>query len=426
MMKQESPINMIDKMKKQNRHKSRRKTGSVLVLAVFVALISLVIGSGLLVLGTQVRITTVDKIQDMMARSAADAGLEYAVQQINNTVLDGTWSASVLPTAAGSQLFDTDSTYSVATQYNATDGYTILSVGTNMKRSRTVTAALRLKGLFDMAIQCRNNVILKNGTRIEAIDSDISLNPDDTDQKAIIGTNSIEAGSIVLNNNVVVDGDVVVGVGGDVMTVIKDLGAATLDRYSLTAEMDFPPVESPDLTGPDIGIQVAREEKTIGAGGDYPAIGRFSDLKLKNGCILRVIGECTLYITGNVDMGQSSEIIIDSANNASLTIYLDGNWIADNNAGVTNTTKSTTAFQLYGTGGQGQIIDLKAKGDLYGSIYAPNAALTVYSGGNIYGAFAADSFELKNPASFFYDAALQDVTVNDEGVRYVISRWNEQ
>lgn len=417
---------MFDEPKKQNWQNNRRKAGSVLVLAVFVVLISLVIGTGLLMLGTQVRVAAIDKVHVIKACSAADAGLEYAVQQINNTVLDGTWSPSVLPTVANSQLFDTDSTYSVTTQYNAADGYTVQSIGVSKNRTRTVTAALRLKGLFDMAIQCRNNVILKNGTRIEAIDSDISLNPDDTDQKAIIGTNSIEAGSIILNNNVVVDGDVVVGVGGDVKTVIKDLGAATLDRYSLTAEIDFPPVKSPDLTGPDTGIQIAKDEMTIGPGGDYPAVGRFSDVKLKNGTILRVIGKCTLYVTGNVDMGQSSEIIIDSAGNASLTIYLDGNWISDNNAGVTNTTKSTTAFQLYGTGGQGQIINLKAKGDLYGSVYAPNAVLTVDSGGNIYGAFVGDSFELKNSAGFFYDAALQDVTVNDEGVRYVISRWNEQ
>lgn len=417
---------MSIRMTKQMRRQCRRKTGSVLVLAVFVVLVSLIIGTGLLAMGTQVRLFALDRVQDMMARSAADAGLEYAVQQINNAVTDKTWSSAVLPSAEDVPLFDSDSTYSVVTQYHPVDGYTILSMGTNRNRTRTVTASLRLKGLFDMAVQCRNNVVLKNGTRIDAIDSSISLNPADTNEKAMIGTNSIEAGSIVLNNNVIVDGDVVVGVGGDVMTVIKDLGGVALDRYSLSAELEFPPVSAPALVGPDTGIQIAKGEMTIGAGGDFPAVGRFSEMKLKNGTVLRVIDHCTLYVTGDIDMGQSSEIIIDSAANASLTIYLDGSWVSGNDAGVTNTTSKASAFQLYGLGESGQIIDIKAKGELFGTIYAPNAILTVFSGGDLYGAFVADCFELKNPARFFYDTMLQDITVNEEGARYIIDRWNEQ
>ena len=417
---------MKQSTKKQLTRIARKNTGSVLVLVIFLVLISLIIGTGLLALGTQTRVQVIDKVRDMMARSTADAGMEYAIQEINNTVSDGSWSSSVLPTAVNAQLSGSESTYSVKTDYDSTSGYTIQSVGTNKNRTRSVTAILRLKGLFDMAIQCREGVTLKAGTVIEAIDSSISLNPADTDEKAIIGTNSIDSGSIILNNGVSVDGDVVVGVGGDVTDVIKDLGASTLDRYSLTSEVEFPPVEPPALVGPDTQITLKKEEKTIGTGGDYPATGRFAGIKLGNSCILRVIDNCVLYITGDVDMGQSSEIIVDTTKNASLVIYVDGSWISDNDSGVVNTTQSTSAFQLYATGGAGQIIDLKAKGDMYGSIYAPEATLTVFSGGDIYGAFVADSFELKNPARFYYDVALQDISVTDEGARYIVSRWNEQ
>ena len=425
-MGKKGPIKMKQNTKKQFAWIARKNTGSVLVLVIFVVLISLIIGTGLLALGTQTRVQAIDKVQNMMARSTADAGMEYAIQEINNAVSDGSWSSTVLPTADNVQLSESNSTYSVTTDYDVTSGYTIQSVGTNGNRTRSIAATLRLKGLFDMAIQCRAGVTLKGGTVIEAIDSDISLDPDDTDSKAIIGTNSVDSGSIILNNGVTVDGDVVVGVGGDVTEVIKDLGASTLDRYSLTSEVEFPPVDPPALIGPDILIEVKTGEKTIGAGGDYPATGRFTGIKLKQGCILRVVDNCVLYITGDVDMGQSSEIIIDTTKNASLIIYVDGSWVSDNDSGVTNTTESTSAFQLYATGGAGQIIDMKAKGELFGSIYAPEATLTVFSGGDIYGAFVADSFELKNPARFYYDVALQDITVNDEGARYVIGRWNEQ
>ena len=141
---------------------------------------------------------------------------------------------------------------------------------------------------------------------------------------------------------------------------------------------------------------------------------------------LRVIGDCTLYVTGNVDMGQNSEIILDASKNAKLTIYLDGDWASDNNSGINNETSTPSTFQLYGTGPVGQAIDIKAKGEFYGVIYVPDADLTMFSGGNIYGSFVTNNFELKNPAEFLYDASLRTITVYDEGARFVINSWNEQ
>ena len=423
-MSQKGPIKVKRRTKTRKRLTGRKRSGSVLVLIVLVVLVSLIIGTGLFALGTQVRVSAVDKVQDMMARSAADAGVEYATQQINNTVADKTWSESVLPTVANAQLSESDSFYSIDTQYDLAWGYLVQSTGTNRNRTRSIDAVLRLKGLFEMAIQTRETIILKGGTVIKAIDSNISLNPDDTDERAVIGTVSTNADSIILNNGVTVDGDVVVGVGGDTTTVIKDLGATVTDRYALPSEVEFPEVLPPTYIGPDGLIEVAVGEKTIGVGGDYAAAGRYDGIRMKQGTRLRIIDECILYITGDVDMGQDSEIVLEA--NATLIIYLDGSWISDNNSGINNTTNSPSAFQLFGTGGPGQIIDLKAKSDVFGVIYAPDATLTVFAGGDVYGAFVSNSFELKNPASFFYDVALQEVNVDDVGVRYVISRWNEQ
>jgi hypothetical protein len=403
-----------------------RKPGSVLVLVLLVVLVSFIIGTGLLALGTQSRVASINQVQDMMARSAADAGIERAVQEINNAVIAKTWSASVAPAVSNAALPYADSVYSVNTAYDGTDGYTVVSVGTDRNRTRTVSATLRLRGLFENAIQCRDNIILKAGTVIDTIDSTISLDPADCDEKAIIGTNSIDPDSVILNNGVVVNGDVVVGVGGDTSTVIKDMGA-TIDRsYALSSSVEFPPVSAPTLFGPDTAIGVKTGEQTIGPGGDYPATGRFSNISMKNGTTLRVIGDCTLYITGDVNMGQSSEIILDADKNAKLTIYLDGDWASDNNSGINNQTNSPSTFKLYGTGPAGQAIDIKAKGEFYGVIYAPDANLTMFSGGNIYGSFVTNNFELKNPAQFFYDASLKTISVYEEGARFVVSRWTEE
>lgn len=416
-------------MKKQRKRQVlSRKSGSVLVLVLLVVLISMIIGTGLMALGTQARIAAINQVQDMMARSAADAGLERAVQEINNAVMAKTWSAGVEPYVSNAILPYSDSIYSVKTEYDATDGYQITSVGTDRNRTRSVTATLRLKGLFENAIQCRDTITLKAGTVVDTIDSSISMDPADCDEKTIIGTNSTEPDSVILNMGVVVNGDVVVGVGGDTSTVIKDLGAAIDRSYSLSTSIEFPPVSPPSIFGPDtsISINTVGAEKTIGTGGDFPATGRFSGIKLINGSILRVISDCTLYITGDVDMGQNSAILLDASKNAKLTIYLDGDWVSDNNSGINNETSKPSTFALYGTGPAGQEIDIKAKGEFYGVIYAPDADLTMFSGGDIYGSFITNDFELKNPASFFYDASLKIISVTEEGARFVINRWHEQ
>lgn len=402
--------------------KDRKRSGSALILIVLVVLISMAIGTGLLTMGTHAQIGSMRHVQDMQARSAADAGMELAIQQINNAVSEGHWSTLVLPTVSNAQLSSTDSYYSVKTTYGA-DGYSIESVGTNNTRSRTVAANLRLKGLFENAVQCRDSITLKSGTVIETVNSDISLDPDDCDDRAIIGTNSIDAGTITLNNGVVVDGDVVVGVGGKVDTVIKDLGATVDAKYSLSSDMEFPRITPPALNFPNTAIVLKKVDKVIGFGGDYPAVGRFTGLDMGNGTTLRVVGECTLYITGDVDMGQASEILLEPG--STLTIYLDGDWISDNGSGINNTPEKPASFMLFGTGPLGQEIDLKAKSDFYGSIYAPNADLTLFSGGDLFGSFVANNFELKNPASFYYDTALKTVKVTDEGARFVVSRWYE-
>ena len=413
--------------KQQKRAISSKKSGSVLVLVLLVVLISFIIGTGLLALGTQSRVASINQVQDMRSRSAADAGLERAVQEINNAVKGGTWSDSVTPYVSNASLPFSDSIYSVKTAYDGTDGYTVVSVGTDRNRTRSINATLRLKGLFENAIQCRNNIVLKSGTVIDTIDSTISMDPADCDEKAIIGTNSTDPDSVILNSGVVVNGDVVVGVGGDTLTIIKDLGATTTGlRYPLSTPVEFPAVTPPSVFGPDTSIDVNKDEMTVGPGGDYPATGRFDGIKLSQGTTLRVKGDCTLYITGDVDMGQNSEIILDESTNGKLTVYIDGDWISDNNSGINNASKKPSDFKLYGTGPEGQILDLKAKSGFCGVIYAPEADLTLFSGGDIYGSFITNNFELKNPAEFLYDVSLKTISVTEEGARFVVNRWNEQ
>jgi hypothetical protein len=222
---------------------------------------------------------------------------------------------------------------------------------------------------------------------------------------------------------VTVNGDVFVGMDGDPSSVIKDLGGSTGYRSSLTEEIEFPAVTLPGYMGPDTDIEAKGTTVTIGPADS----GRYDDIDLKRtgapGVLEIAGGNVVLHITGNVDMGQDCEIVVN--NGASLTLYIDGDVVAGNNSGFNNLTKVPANLTVYGTG-TAQTWDIKSKSDVFGAVYAPSADITVMANGDVHGAVVANSFEMKAGGNFYYDEVLSQVTVDDEGVRFVVKRWSEQ
>ncbi|MHC4289074.1 MAG: DUF7305 domain-containing protein [Planctomycetota bacterium] len=418
--------------KRQKRHLSSRESGSVLVLVLLVVLISFIIGTGLMALGTQSRISSINQVQGMMARSAADAGLERAIQEINNTVTAGTWSDSVTPYVSNAALPYSESKYSVKTAYDGADGYTVVSVGTDRNRTRTVSSTLRLKSLFEYAILLKETLILKSGTTIDGYDS---RDPSITDVGLQIATVSTEPDQMILNMGTTVDGEVLVGVGGDTNTVIKDLGATTQGEFTMVQEPPFPEITAPLLTpmGSDISIAGTTTVITPADSGKYTGI-RVEQVseKIKGvtytdlGTLEVSGGEVELHVTGDIWLGQGCEILVKD--DATLILYVDGDITCGNNGGIgySGSPEDPSHVKLYATGSGEQVFDLKAKDKWSGVVYAPNANVTLYAKGDAYGSFVADSLEFKADGNMHYDAALSEVTVDEIGVRFVIDRWYEQ
>ncbi|MHC5156809.1 MAG: DUF7305 domain-containing protein [Planctomycetota bacterium] len=419
--------------KKKKRLLLNRKPGSVLVLVLLVVLISFIIGTGLLALGTQSRVTSINQVQDMMARSAADAGLERAVQQINNALMTGKWSESITPYVSKATLPGSNSMYSVKTAYDATTGgYRLVSVGTDGNRTRTVNATLRLKSLFEYAILLKETLILKSGTTIDGYDS---RDPSITDVGLQVATVSTEPDRIVLNAGSTVDGEVLVGVGGDTDTVIKDLGATTQGEFTMVQEPPFPQVTAPLLAPMGTGISVAGTTTVItpADSGKYTGI-RVEQVseKIKGttytdlGTLEVSGGEVELHVAGNIWLGQGCEILVKD--DSTLILYVDGDITCGNDGGIgySGSPEDPSHVQLYATGSGEQNFDLKAKDKWSGVVYAPNANITLYAKGDAYGSFIADSLEFKADGNMHYDAALSEVTVDEIGVRFVVNRWNEE
>ena len=390
-------------------------------LAVLVAMLLLAMGVGILSLGVHSRLYATRVAFDIAARCAADAGLEMALFEMNEQLKVKPWSDSILPEGASQTLSNCNATFSYSVTASS-GSYLVESTGQSGSAEKRVYAELELEGLFEHAILTRETLTLKSGTTVDGYNS---LDSSDTDADVDIGTQSTANSSIILNNGVTVEGDIIVGIGGNPDTAIKDLGATTGDQYAATQDDPLPQITPPTLTNMGLSISAKGETVTL-----TPAeSGKYMGIDLKNDKtpgILEIKGEgVVLHITGDIQLGQSCEIVITEG--SSLTIYCDGNITCGNGSGINtqNPPEAASTLQLYATGDTEQTFDIKAKSNFTGVIYAPNANIELYAGGDAYGSIVAKNFEFKSGGNYHYDEALRKVETDDQGVRFVVKRWYE-
>ncbi|MGB2806446.1 MAG: hypothetical protein WBC22_01800 [Sedimentisphaerales bacterium] len=395
--------------------------GFALATMLCTVVILLIIGTGVLAVGLQSRGFAVRTSSEMVARCAADAGVTKALFEMNEKLKVIPWDGSQLPEVTGETLPNSDAIYSYAVAGDLTNGYRLKSKGQHGLRGKTINCSLSLVGLFERAILAQQDVILKAGMLVDGYNSG---DPWDTDIDVQVGTMSILSDSIVLNMGVVVNGNVVVGVGGNIGSVIKDLGASTYRKYSMLEQIELPLITPPDeLVDTGLDLKVHGATITVGPTDN----GQYGEIELKNAVnpgILEVTGgDVILYITGDISLGQDCEIVIKDG--STLALYLDGDLDADNNAGFNNQSLPSS-FKLFGTSTEGQSFILRAKSESLGAIYAPNADVIVMADSDVYGSITANNVLMMALGNFYYDEALRTVTTDDDAVRFVIREWREE
>ena len=417
-----------------------QRAGSVMPLVMLSIVISLATGAGLLTLGRMVRVRAVRTATEGSARCAADAGLAKAMYEMNQKLMSG-WSAYNLPREYRQALPQCDATYSfvvykvgillksildhsdLATTLNlpglSGGDYIVRSIGRCGQSQKIVSGVLRLQGRGEYGVLVQDLMSLKPGTLVDGMDSS---DPTRADVPLEIGTTSTKRDKVVLNKGVVVDGDVLVGPGGDPDVVIKDTGATTGERYPMIEDPEFLTIPPPPTLIDRGKINV--HGKTIKI--DPKDSGTYDSINLKNGkkpAILEITkGEVVLYVTGDINLGQSCEIKV--AKGASLSLYLDGNMKAGADSGFNN-ENTPPNLKIWGKTEGSQKIELNAKSEYFGQLYAPVAEVVARAKSDLYGAFTAKKFEMKAGGNLFYDGALRKVDENDQGVRFVLKRWRE-
>jgi hypothetical protein len=395
--------------------------GFALSLALCVVVLLLLIGGSLLMLGVNSRIISTLNTKQIQARCAADSGLTKALWDMNHKLKVRSWNNCNLPLTTIQSLHNCNAVFSYSVTIDQGGTYTITSVGRCGNAMAKVYAVVGLRGLFDNAIVVKDRLSLMPNALVKGCNS---LDPLDTEFNVVIGTTSILADRIPLGPGTVIDGDVFVGVGGDPGTVVGAGGTITGQKYSLVELPEFPVITPPSLPFVDTALSATGKTITLCPANN----GRYTDIILSQsggtpGILEIQGGDVVLYINGNINMGNGCELIVRPG--SSLVLYIDGNISTDNSVGINNQAGNVDDFKLYGTGSGQQDFTLKAKSSVFGTIYAPNANITLYPNAAMYGAIVGQNVTFKSGSAFYYDEAVSTVRANDEGVQFYIKRWYE-
>lgn len=405
-------------VREKRKHSTRRTAkGAVLSLIVMLTLLLALASLALAQLGQQSRLRTIRSTAAMTARLAADAGIERALFLMNEQLEAGTWTLDDVPVFEDEPLPGCNAAYSVTFSGNLSGGYELVSTGVCGSQTMSIRVLIGLTSPFadNFAVLTEGQLTMKNKA---AIDGYNSADPTERNVSVSIGTLSSQAGKIDIKNNSTVDGDVYVGPGGDPETVIdmKNRHSVTGELFTMAVPYPMPRINPPgfvaskgSIRGNLISLQTSDS-------------GKYTDISINNNGKLVINGNLVLHITGDIELKNGSEVVVN--NGSTLNLYVDGDIDGKNSSGINSKRKIPADVRIYGTGSN-QSFEFKNSSDLYASIYAPNADMILHNGGSAYGSFITETFEMKNSGSVFYDKALKNVKLTDEGIRFVVLQWEE-
>ncbi len=397
-----------------HRRLHTKRRGFAIALAMLAIVILSAAGLGLLSLGQQSRIRARRNTSDIAAKRAADAGLTKALVLMNQALNAKQVEISNLPKTTSETLSNCDAIFSYTVTKDAeTDTYVIESTGKYGRNTRTINATLRLKSPFESAILVQNAMVLKQGAVIDGYNFDAGDSP------LAIGTTSTVSGAITLGMDVTINGDVAVGVGAEPASVINDQGAEITGRtYALVEEQELPAVIVPEW------LDSLTSKGSINGAQTINDSAKYDSIYIGTGDIITINGPISLYVSGDIGLSNSAQLQIANLQNASLTLYLGGNFYCKNGGIINNLTQDPKKLKIYGLDGCSNIA-FGTAGSFYGAIYAPNAEVNSKASVEMFGSVVANHFNQSSAGNFHYDASLRDLTVNDDLVHFVIKRWQE-
>ena len=382
------------------RHPGRSRghgpRGTALVLVVGIMFVLLALGTGTLYCGFQNRVLALHDCEQTLAQAAADAGLKKAVSQMDD------YASGPLPAATNDALPGCTAEYSYAITQNPDGFYYATATGTSGTAVRTVEARLKGSSVLWSSVSLGADLSLSSNARIVPV----------AGQSLKVRTNTVAADGVNLTSNATIQGDVMIGPGGDPATVISDPSRVTGAKSTAPEALSLPAV-TPPAGLPNRGSVTISGNQTITSDGMY------SSLTIKNATV-QIQGDVTIYVTGDMTLQSSPQLVVPAGSH--LTLYLGGTFSQKGGA-IKEANLQPEQLQIYGTASCTSI-DLDSNATAYAAIYAPAAKCSVNSSSTLVGVFSGRSLEIKSSSELRYDPGVGE-HCRYGPTTYSIDRWWE-
>ena len=400
-------------------HAIRNEKGIALVAALlFLMVLTLVGTTAIMISSTDIKIGGNYK-NSKTAFYQAEAGVQYAIQAIENELSAGTLT---LPPTDGSPPvtvshtvpsgFSFESNISLSKVQGVSE-YTFQMTGYGGNNSRsTIEVRLERGSAFEYGIFGDDEIDMKNSGAAYSYDSrvDTTPTPAESTHEADIGSNV----KVIAHNGTIIDGDVALGesaagVDGTYVEMGSPGPTVTGTEGASVERVD------PDPLGA-VGGALASTFTTVSMSNDNWRNGQISGtpptLCLNNNettTLVGVAGGANYYLDG-IDLKKDAVLTID-ASAGPVNIYLTGGVDTHNDAKV-NVNGLPTDFTIYSN--SNEKIDFKHGSEFKGTIYAPYAPVEMKNSADVYGLIWADTVDIKNSGTFYFDTAIKDKFASDD------------
>jgi hypothetical protein len=349
---------------------------------------------------------------------AADAGLSAAYVELQNGG-DGALGSADAPQSLGGLSFWVES--------NAIDDdvTSLVATGTDGRTTSRIEMVVedQSSDITDFGVFGERLVDLKSNSKIDSYDSSLG-----TYASQVSGAFAKSNGNVGTNDDIVVAANAKVygyaqyGPSSD--DTISIASNVTLnDGYGAAkAEITLAPVVVPSYANQAAVTVNANQTKTLGPGNlQVPSITTKSNSNLK------VVGPCNLVITDAATINSNSTWTFD-ATNGPINVYAKKDFELKSNSTIATTVKDPTKLTFYLSGvhasksASSPKVDFSSNSQFYGTVYAPDLAVSISSNFELYGSLKAQWITLASNSKIHYDQKLA-VGPLDASTGYEVLAW---
>lgn len=328
------------------------------------------------------------------------------------------------------------------------------STGDGPVINKFIEVSLANRSLWGFGMVGRTSVTMNSNARADSWISDTDNNPATNGvaysagarlDNGSIGTVATRNGAVAMSSNAEIYGTANTG-GGTVSTSsnTRIYGSSSpsspkVDTSRIHRDFTF---TFPAITVPTGSVVNAVSTNIIGGSSGSPQVlPRSTDfmstdgkyyLKFDRGKVINMDSNKYISITQPVVLifdDHLTSITIHTSSNGNinvtagktLEIYTNGHISLDSNNNL-NVGNDASKLSIYGTNPTSQNFILSSNVSIYGTIYAPNAAFTIDSNCNLYGAVIANTIQMDSNAAFHYD---QSLASQGTGSGFRVSKWRE-